>query len=1588
MKVLKKITALFLALLFLLSPVANRHVFAEDVRSGSDLYCDWTVSYSGSGDVLYITPIGTGPMKNYTDLKNPPWWSFADSIRGIDILEGITSVGDYSFCDCFSAGWVHFPSTLTRIGKYAFRGCSSLVSFTFPENLNTIDDYAFKGCTSLTNIAVPVTVTSLGGGVFAGCKGLYNLSVAEGNPYYHSDGNCIIKTSSKTLVAGCTQSVIPKDGSVTSIGEGAFFGSNISQISIPDSVTSVGDFAFSECSSAQSVSFGTGLKSVGDSAFAYCSNVKGVTIPLSVTSIGTDAFAGCSALTDVWFEGTETQRNKMLLGSGNELLIRANWHYKSCLANPNVAENHMYDGVCDADCNVCGLLRDAHTYEDVCDTICNDCGQVRVAPHAYSVYGADEGRHWLQCSLCHQADPNSTEDHVYDAACDPDCNVCDAIRSTQHDFSLRGRDENEHWMQCSMCGGVEEESRENHAYDDSCDTVCNTCAWERTIAHTFDNACDAECNICGQTREPSAHVYDNACDSNCNACNAFRETVHYSLGAEAAPAHTVQSTSSYPFVKKYGSWYYSSNQNVHSSSSSAIITAKHDCQMTILYDVSSESKCDYLRIMKNFTTIVQVSGSVYGGRKTLSMKKGDTLVVGYVKDASGSYGDDQASFSIESCGCKVLVPSETLEPTCTEPVVCVICSETLKAELGHSYDSLCDPECNTCGEVRTAPHDYSVRLHDAENHWMKCSLCESVDEDTLAAHVFDFECDGDCNVCGMVRETGHRSKIVVSAAAHELTNDAEYPFVLSDGWYVSTNKGGDSSSTFTITARHDCKIILHYKASSQSGSDRLVIEKWGTELASASGESSEQVLEIPMISSEAIFITYSKNLLISSGDDCGSFKIDFCSCTDYDFVPSETAIPTCTDPVTCFYCGLKFKDALGHSYDDDCDESCNICGETRTDVHDYSVMDQDAENHWMKCSLCGAVDENTRATHVFDNGCDSICNVCGQIRKAEHYTKIETSPNAHKKENHIQYPYALSDGWYVSTNKEHSSVSAYFITANHACDLTIRYKVSSAPGDTFTIQKREYLSTNEEKLDAISGEVAEKSLTVSLKSGDRIAIVYRKDSSTSSGSDCGSFKIDPCTCIVYKYVLSETVAPTCIEPVACTYCGLKIKDALGHSYDGDCDENCNTCGEVRTVDHDYVTMDRDTENHWMKCSLCGAADETTRAAHVYDSDLDCECNVCCIFRPDAPIIEALSATSVTLVSVFGYEYSLDGILWQENPVFSDLAPLTAYTFYQRVAKTDHADASDESVGTKVTTPKIKPGAPSAPETESVTATTVVLVNSSSCEYSLDGVTWQRSATFENLKPGSTYTFYSRFFETAEYAAGDISEGTQVTTPKLTQSAPSAPIAQEITAFSVTLVANENTEYSKDGVTWQSSPIFSGLEPVTDYTFYQRFAETDTYDASEASVAYAVCTPKAPQIAPQAPVLVEVTVNSVQLQQSEGMEYSIDGVNWQSEALFENLTDNTEYTFYQRLAGTETHLASPTSAPLEVRTNEIPPTPGDLDRKDGITMDDAIYLLYHTNFPDDYPVNQSVDFDRDGKEDASDAIYLLFYVFFPERYSLQ
>lgn len=218
------------------------------------------------------------------------------------------------------------------IANSAFMNCKMLGNITIPDSVKYISYGAFAG-SGISRIYIPKSVTNIEYAVFDTCNNLVSIEVENGNTKYHSKNNCLIETANKILISGCQNSIIPADGSVTVIGQEAFFNcQNLKSITIPNGVTSIERLAFTACrglksliipnsvisidtsafnlcSGLTSVIIGNGLTSIGWGIFKDCELLTSINIPDSVTSIGKSAFYNCRSLTSISFNGTMAQWN-------------------------------------------------------------------------------------------------------------------------------------------------------------------------------------------------------------------------------------------------------------------------------------------------------------------------------------------------------------------------------------------------------------------------------------------------------------------------------------------------------------------------------------------------------------------------------------------------------------------------------------------------------------------------------------------------------------------------------------------------------------------------------------------------------------------------------------------------------------------------------------------------------------------------------------------------------------------------------------------------------------------------------------------------------------------------------------------------------------------------------------------------------------------------------------------------------------------------------------------------------------------------------------------------------------------------------
>ena len=233
-----------------------------------------------------------------------------ESLTNVTIGNSVTTIGKYAFSECSSLTSVTIPSSVTTIGYMAFDECRSLTNVTIPNGVTTIGMFAFSYCRSLTSVEIPDSVTTIGKSAFSVCISLTSINVASGNLNYLSeDGVLFDKNKSKLIQCPIgnqrTEYTVPN--SVTTIGEYAFSCCrSLTSVTIPNSETIIEDGAFDQCYSLISVTIPDSVTTIGYRAFDYCRSLTSVTIPNSVKTIGGWAFSDCTSLTSITIPNSVT----------------------------------------------------------------------------------------------------------------------------------------------------------------------------------------------------------------------------------------------------------------------------------------------------------------------------------------------------------------------------------------------------------------------------------------------------------------------------------------------------------------------------------------------------------------------------------------------------------------------------------------------------------------------------------------------------------------------------------------------------------------------------------------------------------------------------------------------------------------------------------------------------------------------------------------------------------------------------------------------------------------------------------------------------------------------------------------------------------------------------------------------------------------------------------------------------------------------------------------------------------------------------------------------------------------------------------
>lgn len=629
-------------------------------------------------------------------------------------------------CSTAVSGMVEIPGTIDGavvkvIGNTAFKGCKLMTSVVIPEGVTTLDKWSFYSCTGLTTVTLPLTLTTIANDAFSNCRvlaevrydgeGKESIAIGTGNTYlvdavwygtHFCDHIFTGKYDTKCSECGVTRKISTVYGTYDVLsyiitpdengGEVAISkcSTKVSgMVEIPSTidgvqVTTIKKTAFKSCKGLTNVIVPEGVTTIEKWAFYSCSVLTGITLPTTLTTVVEGAFVNCRKLVDVWYYG-ESKDNIAIATTGNEKLLNATWY-------SNDTCEHAYSG----------------EYDSVCDV----CDQKRNIAPKNGTYG----------SLSYTIKPDRDGGGVVITLCDTAATGVLEIPDTIEGITVKVI-ANSAFARCtSLTGIVIPEgvtTLEKWAFyycsaltdvtlpaslttvGEGAFQVCNKLAnvWYNgysmnDITFLANNACLLDATWQGD--KLCLHAYTNGYDTTCNLCGEVRKIA------------SVTGT--------YGPLTYT----IVPDGDGGAVTIKA-CNTTTTGSVVIPNIIEGITVKtvgttafkgcKQVTSVVVPEGvttlekwAFYYCSALTQVTLPDSLTdviegafVGCNKLATVWYnGDNKDGITVGTNNTKLNSATWNVGNTCAN---------------GHTYDSVCDGDCNACGDVREAPHEY-VGIYD------------------------------------------------------------------------------------------------------------------------------------------------------------------------------------------------------------------------------------------------------------------------------------------------------------------------------------------------------------------------------------------------------------------------------------------------------------------------------------------------------------------------------------------------------------------------------------------------------------------------------------------------------------------------------------------------------------------------------------------------------------------------------------------------------------------------------------------------------------------------------------------------------------
>lgn len=864
-----------------------------------------------------VITIGNYAFAYCTKLWNVTWSSklqtigrdafFNCSISSLTVPDSVVTIDRYAFYGCKSLKSIKCGNGLETIGYTCFANCTALETVDLGSSIKTLDQSAFNGCSKLTKMVIPASVESMGTYVFRNCTNLQYVEFLGNAPTFNSNAFADAAfrayylssksgwTSSKLSNYGGTVAwgalsqrgtcgthaewILDTNGKLFICGTGAMKAyaspeeapwyssrANIKKVIVGGAVTSIGSYAFSNCSNLNEVEM-TVSAGIGANAFANCGDLRVVIFSKNGATINASAFTGTTC--EMWYPssasywssyankhygGTLTWRKTTNLGTGGSDI---RWALDSTGTFVMLGSGAMstysssYRPWYDIRTSIYSVII-GDEITKITTSAFSGCTNLKTVTIGSGVTQL-ESTIFSGCTALNTitflGDPPSM---YYNAFSSITATAYYPIKNTKWTSSVM-QDKGGTITWVALCTAHEE-------------VVLAAKAPTCTATGLTEGK---SCSLCNEvlvaqevipakghfvTGPNGTSVPANTMQASCTqslVCNVCRVVLEQAKGHRVIEKHsetvvplTISNTASVPFVLENGTYY--SNNHSSSSSSDLLITAQYACSLTLQMGVSSEQNYDKLIVLQNNIEKSVISG-ITSKTVTLSLAAGDKVIVRYKKDGSADKNEDRGwvtvvyeNVTIET---EVDVPANTAQPDCTNGVVCAYCQTVIKEALGHRViiiDPIPDP-------------------------------------------------------------------------SYEIINTSDVPFVLTDGKYYSNNHAGSSSSELKIVARCKGSLSLAYGVSSEDNYDKLTILLNGTEQVVISGVVSTSNKTFSMEAGDTLIVRYSKDSSVNKNDDQGWVQMWYTATVNKQIVQADTLEPDCTNGVVCSYCETVVKEALGHT---------------------------------------------------------------------------------------------------------------------------------------------------------------------------------------------------------------------------------------------------------------------------------------------------------------------------------------------------------------------------------------------------------------------------------------------------------------------------------------------------------------------------------------------------------------------------------------------------------------------------------------------------------------------------------------------------